>query len=87
MSVGTYGSGIAHIYVTGPTTSIKMENARIEAQDKDTSRPVVIIDDSSYTATSSTAYLDTRTSGQTRIVTPGINVMSQKSVGLDPPRR
>ena len=80
-----YNSGIAHVYVTGPTTNIKMENARIEAQDKDMSRPVVIVDDSSYTATSSTAYSDTRTSGRTQIRNPGHRHHESEERGVGPP--
>ena len=48
LSIGMYDSEVAHIHVKGSTTNVKMENIRIEAKDRDLSRPVVIIDDSSY---------------------------------------
>ena len=83
ISIGMYDSEVAHIYVAGPTTNVKLENIRIEAKGKDMSRPVVIIEDSSY------GNVMNGILGHTHIQAdmnrnPDINFMSQKQVGLDP---
>ena len=83
LSIGMHDSEVAHVYVTGSTTNVKMENIRLEAADKDMSRPIVIIDDSSY------GNVINGILGHTHIQAdmnrnPGIDTMSQKSVGLDP---
>lgn len=83
LGIGMYDSEVAHVYVTGSTTNVKMENIRFEAKDKDMSRPIVIIDDSSY------GNVINGILGHTHIKAdmnrnPGIDTMSQKSVGLDP---
>jgi len=80
-----YDSDITHVYVTGQKTNINLENVRIEAAKKDMSRPIIIIDDSSY------GNVVNGIVGHTHIQAnmnrnPGIDVMSAKSVGLDPPQ-
>mmetsp|Transcript_26575 Transcript_26575/g.63719 ORF Transcript_26575/g.63719 Transcript_26575/m.63719 type:complete len:667 (+) Transcript_26575:36-2036(+) len=83
LGIGMYDSEVAHVYVTGSSTNIKLENVRIEARGKDMSRPVVIIDDSSY------GNVINGILGHTHVRAnmnrnPDIDVMSQKTVGLDP---
>ena len=83
LSIGMYDSDVAHVYVTGTTTNVKLENVRLEAKDKDMSRPIVIIDDSSY------GNVINGIVGHTHIQAnmnrnPDIDVRSQKTVGLDP---
>ena len=78
-----YDSDVAHVYVAGSTTNIKMDNVRLEAKGKDMSRPIVIIEDSSY------GNVMNGILGHTHIQAnlnrnPDVDFMSQKSVGLDP---
>eukprot|EP00554_Chaetoceros_debilis_P006440 CAMPEP_0194078196 /NCGR_PEP_ID=MMETSP0149-20130528/4640_1 /TAXON_ID=122233 /ORGANISM="Chaetoceros debilis, Strain MM31A-1" /LENGTH=767 /DNA_ID=CAMNT_0038759403 /DNA_START=37 /DNA_END=2337 /DNA_ORIENTATION=- len=83
ISIGMYDSDVAHVYVAGSTTNIKMDNVRLEAKNKDMSRPIIIIEDSSY------GNVMNGMLGHTHIQAnlnrnPDVDFMSQKSVGLDP---
>eukprot|EP00581_Thalassiosira_minuscula_P017642 CAMPEP_0183717690 /NCGR_PEP_ID=MMETSP0737-20130205/11228_1 /TAXON_ID=385413 /ORGANISM="Thalassiosira miniscula, Strain CCMP1093" /LENGTH=659 /DNA_ID=CAMNT_0025947167 /DNA_START=55 /DNA_END=2034 /DNA_ORIENTATION=- len=74
---------IAHVYVTGSKTNVRLHDVRLEATDKSLDRPIVIIDDSSY------GNVMNGMLGHTHIQAnlnrnPGIDLMSHKSVGLDP---
>ena len=76
-------TSLAHVYVTGPKTNIRLLDTRLEgtkmfAQQK----PLVIIDDTSY------GNVITGMLGHTHVQAdlnrnPGIDLMSAKSVGLD----
>jgi len=76
-------SEVAHLYVAGSTTNVKMDNVRFEASDRDLSRPIIIIEESSY------GNVINGLVGHTHIKAdfnknPDINVMNAKSVGMDP---
>ena len=83
MSIGMYDSEVAHVYVTGSTTNLKLENVRLEAREKDHSRPIVIVDDSSYGNVMNGILGHTHIQAN-RNRNPGIDFVSSKSVGLDP---
>ena len=83
LGIEMYDSEVAHVYVTGSTTNIKLENVRIESKDKDMSRPVVIIDDSSYGNVMNGILGHNHIQGNMNR-NPDIDFMSQKQVGLDP---
>ncbi|KAL7453625.1 hypothetical protein ACHAWC_005270 [Mediolabrus comicus] len=72
-----------HVYVSGSKTNIKLLDVRLEATQKSLDRPIVIVDDTSY-GNVMNGFL-----GHTHIKAnlnrnPGIDLMSHKSVGLDP---
>ena len=74
---------LTHVYVTGSKTNIKLLDVRLEATDKALDRPIVIIDDSSY------GNVMNGILGHTHIQAnlnrnPDVDLMSHKSVGLDP---
>lgn len=76
-------SDLTHVYVTGSKTNVRLHDIRLEATAKDLDRPIVIIDDSSY------GNVMNGMLGHTHIQAnmnrnPGIDLMSHKSVGLDP---
>mmetsp|Transcript_23093 Transcript_23093/g.51522 ORF Transcript_23093/g.51522 Transcript_23093/m.51522 type:complete len:676 (-) Transcript_23093:102-2129(-) len=73
----------SHVYVTGPKTNIKLHDVRLEATRKDLSRPIVIVDDSSYGNVMNGILGHTHVQANMNR-NPGIDLMSQKSVGLDP---
>jgi len=83
MSIEPHDSEIAHVYVTGSTTNLQLENVRLEAREKDNSRPIVIVDDSSYGNVMNGMLGHTHIQAN-RNRNPGIDFMSAKSVGLDP---
>jgi len=83
MSMEPSDSDLTHVYVTGSKTNIRLHDIRLEARKKSLDRPIVIIDDSSY------GNVMTGMLGHTHIQAnmnrnPGIDMMSAKSVGLDP---
>ena len=72
-----------HVHVSGSKTNIKLLDVRLEATQKSLDRPIIIVDDSSY-GNVMNGFL-----GHTHIQAnlnrnPGIDLMSHKSVGLDP---
>jgi len=74
---------LAHVYVEGSKTNVRLHDVRLEATDKDLDRPIVIVDDSSY------GNVMTGVLGHTHVQAnlnrnPEIDLMSYKSVGLDP---
>ncbi len=75
---------LAHVYVTGSKTNIKLLDVRMEGTEMFLpKKPLVIIDDSSY------GNVMTGVLGHTHVQAdfnrnPGIDFMSAKSVGLDP---
>ena len=73
----------SHVYVTGSKTNIKLHDVRLEATQKDLSRPIVIVDDSSYGNVMDGILGHTHVQANMNR-NPGIDLMSQKSVGLDP---
>mmetsp|Transcript_17250 Transcript_17250/g.39870 ORF Transcript_17250/g.39870 Transcript_17250/m.39870 type:complete len:355 (-) Transcript_17250:77-1141(-) len=84
MAVEPPDTNLAHIYVTGAKTNIKLLDVRLEGTNMFVPRkPLVIVDDSSY------GNVMTGMLGHTHVQAdfnrnPGINFMSAKSVGLDP---
>jgi hypothetical protein len=83
MSIGMSDSEVAHVYVTGSTTNVRLNDIRLEADSKSLDRPIVIVDDSSY------GNIMNGILGHTHIQAnlnrnPGIDFLSLKSVGLDP---
>ena len=77
-------TNLAHVYVTGSKTNIKLLDVRMEGTDMFAAKkPLVIVDDSSY------GNVMTGMLGHTHVQAdfnrnPGIDFMSAKSVGLDP---
>ena len=77
-------TNLAHVYVTGSKTNIKLIDVRLEGTKMFLpKKPLVIIDDSSY------GNVMTGVLGHTHVQAdlnrnPGIDLMSAKSVGLDP---
>ena len=84
MAIEPSFTNLAHIYVTGSKTNIKLLNVRLEGTKMlAANKPLVIIDDSSY-GNVMRGFL-----GHTHVQAdfnrnPGIDLMSAKSVGLDP---
>lgn len=76
-------SDIAHVYVEGSKTNVKLLDVRLEATDKSLDRPIVIIDDSSYGNVMNGILGHTHVQANLNR-NPGIDLMSQKSVSLDP---
>lgn len=72
-----------HVYVTGSKTNVRLHDVRLEATDKALDRPIVIIDDSSYGNVMNGMLGHTHVQANLNR-NPGIDFMSQKSVGLDP---
>jgi hypothetical protein len=77
-------TSLAHVYVTGSKTNIRLLDTRLEGTEMFAQqKPLVVIDDSSYGNTI------TGMLGHTHVQAdlnrnPGIDLMSAKSVGLDP---
>lgn len=77
-------TNLAHVYVTGSKTNIKLLDVRMEGTEMFApKKPLVIVDDSSY------GNVMTGVLGHTHVQAdfnrnPGIDFMSAKSVGLDP---
>lgn len=77
-------TNLAHVFVTGKKTNIKLLDVRLEGTDMvSLNKPLVIIDDSSY------GNVMTGVLGHTHIQAnlnrnPGIDFMSSKSVSLNP---
>ncbi len=77
-------TSLAHVYVTGAKTNVKLLDVRLEGADMIAqNKPLVIIDDSSY------GNIMNGMLGHTHIQAnlnrnPGVDFMSAKSVGLDP---
>jgi len=77
-------TNLAHVYVTGKGTNIHLLETRLEGTNMfDLQKPLVIIDDTSY------GNIITGMLGHTHVQAdfnrnPGIDMMSAKSVGLDP---
>mmetsp|Transcript_10634 Transcript_10634/g.23064 ORF Transcript_10634/g.23064 Transcript_10634/m.23064 type:complete len:768 (+) Transcript_10634:2-2305(+) len=83
MSIEPGDSDLAHVYITGSKTNVRLHDIRLEATDKALDRPIVIVDDSSY------GNVMNGMLGHTHIQAnlnrnPGIDFTSQKSAGLDP---
>lgn len=84
MSIESSETNLAHVYVTGAKTNIKLLDVRLEGTEMgEPKKPLVIIDDSSY------GNVMTGMLGHTHVKAdfnrnPGIDMMSAKSVGLDP---
>ena len=74
---------LTHVYVTGSKTNIRLHDVRLEATDKSLDRPIVIVDDSSYGNVMNGMLGHTHVQANLNR-NPGIDLMSQKSVGLDP---
>ena len=76
-------TNLAHVYVTGPKTNVHLLDTRLEGTGMAQTKPLVIIDDSSY------GNVMTGILGHTNIQAdlarnPGIDFTSAKSVGVDP---
>ena len=76
-------SDVAHVYVTGSKTNVRLHDVRLEASARSLDRPIVIVDDSSY------GNVMDGVLGHTHVMAnlhrnPGIDLASHKSVGLDP---
>lgn len=74
---------VAHVYVTGSRTNLRLHDVRLEATAKSMDRPIVIIDDSSYGNVMDGVLGHTHVSANLNR-NPGVDLMSLKSVGLDP---
>jgi len=83
MSIEPPDTDISHVYVTGSKTNIKLHDVRLEATGKSLDRPIVIIDDSSYGNVMNGILGHTHVQADLNR-NPGIDLMSQKSVSLDP---
>jgi hypothetical protein len=74
---------LTHVYVSGSKTNIKLLDVRLEATSKSLDRPIVIVEESSY-GNVMNGFL-----GHTHVQAnlnrnPGIDLMSHKSIGIDP---
>mmetsp|Transcript_35839 Transcript_35839/g.39910 ORF Transcript_35839/g.39910 Transcript_35839/m.39910 type:complete len:672 (-) Transcript_35839:102-2117(-) len=74
---------LAHVYVTGSKTNVRLLDVRLEGTEMTGSQPLVIIEDSSY------GNVMTGMLGHTHVQAdlnrnPGLDLLSAKSVGLDP---
>ena len=74
---------LTHVFVSGSNTNIKLHDVRLEATSKSLDRPIVIVDESSY------GNVMNGMLGHTHVQAnfnrnPDIDLMSHKSVGLDP---
>ena len=84
MAIEPPETNLAHIYVTGSKTNIKLLDVRLEGTEMfEPKKPLVIVDDSSY------GNVMRGVLGHTHVQAdlnrnPGIDLMSAKSVGLDP---
>lgn len=77
-------TNLAHVYVTGPKTNVKLLEVRLEGTKMHTlKKPLVIVDDSSYgnVMRGILGHYNVRADFNRN---PGIDLMSAKSVGLDP---
>eukprot|EP00547_Thalassionema_nitzschioides_P009475 CAMPEP_0194229316 /NCGR_PEP_ID=MMETSP0156-20130528/43828_1 /TAXON_ID=33649 /ORGANISM="Thalassionema nitzschioides, Strain L26-B" /LENGTH=765 /DNA_ID=CAMNT_0038961865 /DNA_START=77 /DNA_END=2371 /DNA_ORIENTATION=+ len=81
--VETSTSDLAHVYVEGNKTNLKLVNARLEGIDQPIDRPLVKIHESSYgnemTGILGHTYVDGNLNRN-----PGIRFMEKTTVGLDP---
>lgn len=74
---------LTHVYVSGSKTNVRLHDVRLEATDKSLDRPIVIIDDTSYGNVMNGMLGHTHVQANLNR-NPGIDLMSHKSVGLDP---
>mmetsp|Transcript_28466 Transcript_28466/g.43482 ORF Transcript_28466/g.43482 Transcript_28466/m.43482 type:complete len:726 (-) Transcript_28466:76-2253(-) len=83
MVVDLVTSDLAHVYVEGSKTNLKLVNARLEGIDQPIDRPLVKIHESSYgnemTGSLGHSYVDGNLNRN-----PGIRFMEKTTVGLDP---
>ena len=76
-------SDVAHVYVTGPKTNVRLRDVRLEASARSLDRPIVVVDDSSYGNVMDGVLGHTHVRANLHR-NPGIDLASHKSVGLDP---
>jgi hypothetical protein len=76
-------TNLAHVYVTGPKTNVRLLDTRLEGTGMTQNKPLVIIDDSSY-GNVMTGMLGHTTIQADLARNPGIDFTSAKSEGVDP---
>mmetsp|Transcript_24924 Transcript_24924/g.49813 ORF Transcript_24924/g.49813 Transcript_24924/m.49813 type:complete len:667 (+) Transcript_24924:61-2061(+) len=74
---------LTHVYVSGAKTNVKFHDVRLEATSKSLDKPIVIIDDSSYGNVMNGLLGHTHVQANLNR-NPDIDLMSAKSVGMDP---
>lgn len=78
-------TSMAHVYVEGPITNVVMHDLRLEGTDMVTQkRPLVIIEDDSYNNVMNGLLGHTHVQADL-LRNPGIDFVSTKTVGIDPP--
>ena len=86
MAIEPPKTNLAHVYVTGAKTNIRLLNVRLEGTEmyaEGEGKPLVIIDDSSYGNTMNGMFGHTHVEADLNR-NPGIDFTEAKTVGLDP---